>query len=158
MDTVAPIKHSHNPILKSLRDILIEFFISFAHTVFFWLPTDEMKGNALLLLHGSLGVFMFILFFLFPPRHIGRFIILILFNIVLISQIMFNGCIVTRAEHRLTGEKKTLFDYVIQIFGLEPTNKLRMFTTFTVFCPALSVLLLSFLSDFIWTHTSYITI
>lgn len=146
------------PIMKELKHFLVDFFVELARYLFFWLPTDELRGHALLIVHGCLGFIMFTAFFLFPPRHIARFFILIIGNAVIVSQILFNGCVITKAEHVLTGKKNTLFDYIIEVFGLEPTNKMRMFTTFATFVPAMGVLFAAFLADFWWTRTAYLVI
>ena len=146
------------PIMKDLKHFCVNFFVELARYLFFWLPTDELRGHALLIIHGCLGILLFVLFFLFPPRHIARFFILIIGNAVIVSQILFNGCVITKAEHVLTGKKNTLFDYFIEIFGLEPTNKMRMFTTFATFIPAMGVLFAAFLADFWWTRTAYLVV
>jgi hypothetical protein len=156
-DTKKQTSQSHH-IMKSLKRFCTNFFVEFARIIFFWLPTDELKGHALLVLHGCLGFIMFISFFLFPPRHIVRFLILVIGFCVIFSQVLFNGCVITKAEHILTGKKNTLFDYAIELFDIEPSNKVRMFTTFATFVPSMGVLFAAFLSDFWWTRTAYLIV
>jgi hypothetical protein len=144
--------------LKQIKEFFIGFFVEFARKVFFWLPTDEDRGHALLIFHGICSIALFTSFFLFPPRHLVRFLIIFMGCLVIMSQLLFNGCVITKAEHRLTKKNNTMLDNTIRLFGFEPTNKMRMFTTFATFLPALSILFLSFLSDFWWTRTAYLVI
>jgi hypothetical protein len=144
--------------IKDVKQFLVDFFVHLARILFFWMPTDELRGQALLIAHGLSGIILFISFFLLPPRHIGRFFILIIGYLVILSQTVFRGCIITKAEHVLTGKKNTLFDYFIELFELETSNKMRMFTTFATFVPAMFVLFMAFLSDFWWTRTAYLIV
>jgi hypothetical protein len=101
----------HRVVLRTIRDALVDFFIAFAHLVFFWLPGgDVTHGKALMAFHPIFMVSIVALFFVVPSYNPLRIIIVLITMLVVASQWLLGGCVITRAEQKLTGDKITILD------------------------------------------------
>ena len=69
--------------------------------------------------------------------------------VVLISQFAFRGCILSRAEQRLTGEKETIADPVLRLCGIEVTPENRMSATIVSTVAICLILLWGTAADYI---------
>ena len=117
---------SRDRILRSMRSSLVNLFVDFARVVFFWIPGgDPAHGRALMTLHPFLFGIPVLLFFSLSFKHPARFAIAVLFAAVATSQWLFKGCVITRAEHSLTGERLTIIDPFLTLAGLPVDRNTR---------------------------------
>ena len=125
----ADIIHNVEHLRKFLRPIkyaLVDLFISLARVLFCWLPGGDLaKGQALLVFHFVGGCLLYTIYFIMPLHHPLRLFILLLAIVVIIQQIVFRGCVITKAEQKLTKNSETVMDPWIHLIGLEPTRDLR---------------------------------
>ena len=82
-------------------------------------------GKALMTFHPIFLGSLIALFFLVPPRSPLRFYIAFFFLCVCCSQWLFGGCILTRAEQRLTGSKDTILDPFLAFANIAVTRDTR---------------------------------
>lgn len=62
--------------------------------------------------------------------------------IIVVQQIVFRGCVITKAEQKLTGLNDTILDPWIRLCGLEPTRDLRVVCNIaTVGCMSMTLLM-----------------
>jgi len=127
-----PERESHNSVdhirkfLRPIKYALIDLFISLARVLFCWLPGGDLaKGQALLVFHFVGGCLLYTIYFLMPPHHPLRLFIFLLAIVVILQQIVFRGCVITKAEQTLTKNSETVMDPWIHLIGLEPTKDLR---------------------------------
>lgn len=112
--------------LRSIRDGFVDLIVCAARVGFFWVPGgDPAYGKALMVFHPILLVAMILLFFLAPSRSPLRIYIACFFLFVSFTQWMFSGCVITRAEQRLTGNKETIIDQFLTLAGVEVTRDTR---------------------------------
>jgi hypothetical protein len=117
---------NHTEILRSVRDLLVEFFIAAARLLFVWLPGDDaVRGRALMAFHPVLMSALVMMFFLFPRGHPLRFFIVAVSLVVVASQWLLGGCVITRAEQRLTGEKITILDPFLALANIQVNRETR---------------------------------
>jgi hypothetical protein len=109
-------------LLRQVRESLVELFVAIARTLFVWIPGDVAKGKALMTCHPLLLVFVIGLFFLVPAKSPLRFFIVLITVCVVASQWLLGGCVITRAEQRLTGSKETILDPFLTLANL-PVNR-----------------------------------
>ena len=120
---------SERTILRKVQDGLVDFLELITRCLFFWLPTDVAKGRALMFVHASAGLGLIAVFFLLPPKSSFKLAIAAAALIVRLSQFAFRGCVLSRAEQRLTGEKDTIVDPVLRLCGIEVNTQNRMSAT-----------------------------
>jgi hypothetical protein len=155
METVAePLKRddeSLNNIRKLLRPIkysFVDLFVSLARVFFFWLPGEDAgKGQALMVAHFLGGVILYLLYFILPPNQAFRMFIFFFFVAIIIQQIVFRGCVITKAEQRLTGSDETILDPVIKLSGFEPTRDTRVVCSISVVGTITTTLLINTIID-----------
>ena len=110
-------------VLRQLRESLVELFIAIARALFFWIPGgDVAQGKALRACHPIFIVCVIAFFFFAPHRSPLRFFIIIFTLLVVASQWLLGGCVVTRAEQRLTGSKETILDPFLKLAHI-PVNR-----------------------------------
>ena len=120
-------------ILRNIRDNLVDMFVALARVLFFWLPGGEAaQGQALMACHPILIAVFVAAFFYLPSRHPLRFFIVALSVVVVASQWLLGGCVITRAEQRLTGQKDTIVDPFLKLAGLEVNRNTRIAATLGV--------------------------
>jgi len=128
-------KDSLRVLLKPIKYSLIDLFVSLSRVLFFWLPGDDIaKGQALMVLHFLGGCMVYSYFFMLPNGHPLRFFIFLFFAMIVLQQLLFRGCVITKAEQRLTGSDNTIMDPWIRLSGLEPTRDLRVVCSTGVIC------------------------
>jgi hypothetical protein len=114
-------------LLRPIKYSLVDLFISLARVFFFWLPGGDVgKGQALMVAHFVGGCVLYTLYFILHPNQAFRMFIFFFFVIVIVQQIVFRGCVITKAEQRLTGTDDTILDPWIRLSGFEPTRELRV--------------------------------
>jgi hypothetical protein len=71
-----------------------------------------------------------------------RLFIFFFFVLIIIQQIVFRGCVITKAEQKLTGSSDTILDPWIRMAGFEPTRELRMVCNISVVgCMSMTLLM-----------------
>jgi len=116
--------------LRALREHLVDACVSLARVGFFWVPGgDEGVGRALMSFHLFFVFGVALLFFALPTRHPLRVVILIGALLMLAHQVALRGCVLTRAEQRLTGRRETCIDPFLTMAGLSVTNDTRYLVT-----------------------------
>jgi hypothetical protein len=130
-------------ILKPIKSSLIDLFVSLARILFFWLPGgDVSKGQALMILHFVGGCLFYTIYFTLRSLHPVRLFIFFGFVLIVLQQVVFRGCVMTKAEQKLTGSNDTVLDPWIRLCGLDPTRELRIMTNFAIVgCMSLTLLM-----------------
>lgn len=137
-------------ILLHVRESLVELFIALAKTLFFWVPGgDVAKGKALMACHPLFLLFVTGMFFVVEARSPLRFIIVSLAFITVGSQWLLGGCVVTRAEQRLTGSKETILDPFLVLAKIAVNRDTRIAGTIGVGTAVCVLLVWAFLCD-VW--------
>lgn len=137
-------------ILRPIKYSLIDLFISVARVLFFWLPGGDIgKGQALMIMHFVGGCILYALYFAYHDKPALRLFIFFFFVFVIAQQIIFRGCVITKAEQRLTGSNDTILDPWIRISGFEPIRESRLIcSTAVVGTMALTLLMTTILDQF----------
>jgi hypothetical protein len=133
-NTTADVSKTSKPkqILREIRDGLIAVIIALTRVVFFWLPGGDIAhGQALMALHPMIIGSVISLFFILPSHHPGRLIILAVALVVMASQWLF-GCVITRAEQKLTGNTETIVDPFLGLANIAVNRDTRQAATLAV--------------------------
>lgn len=110
---------SSHTVLRQIREVLVELCIAVARVFFFWVPGgDVAKGQALMVCHPLLALLLLILFFTANAKSPLRILIAFLVLFAAATQWLFKGCVITRAEQRLTGSKETILDPFLKLAGI----------------------------------------
>jgi hypothetical protein len=124
------IKTDRDAVLRNIRDVLVNLIVELARVVFFWVPGgDPAYGRALMTVHPFLIMITVALFFLLKTKHPLRLLIACAAVLVVASQWLLGGCVVTRAEQRLTGNKETIMDPFLALAGLPADRNTRIAAT-----------------------------
>jgi hypothetical protein len=118
------------------------------HKVLFWEDDDAQKGRILRFVHYCSGyalVFLVAFSHLIYPAFWLQTITLFLVTAVWIQHIVFNGCISSKVEQKLIGDSASFVDPVIQLFRLEPTKELSIFTLILITTMATNILWLEWI-------------
>ena len=135
-------------ILRPIKSAFIDLFISIARVLFFWLPGGDLAiGQALMVFHFVGGCILYTIYFTLPHLNPMRLFIFFFFVLVIIQQIVFRGCVITKAEQKLTGSSDTILDPWIRMTGLAPTRELRMVCNISVVCCMSMTLLMNTILD-----------
>jgi hypothetical protein len=114
-------------LLRPIKYSLIDLFISLARIIFFWLPGgDKSKGQGLMILHFFGGCLLYTLYFYNAPKSSYRFFIFLFFIIIILQQIIFRGCVITKAEQKLMQSDDTIMDPWIRVVGFQPNRESRI--------------------------------
>jgi hypothetical protein len=142
---------SFNHFRKLLRPIkysLVDLFVSIARVLFCWLPGgDEGKGQALMVAHFMGGCILYTLYFILAPNKGLKIFIFLFFVAIILQQIIFRGCVITKAEQKLTGKNDTILDPWIRISGFEPSREMRIVASMGVVGTMTLTLLLNTILD-----------
>lgn len=137
-------------MLRHIREMLTNLFVNLARVMFFWLPGgDPAYGYALLAIHPFLIGFVIALFFALPPRNFIKIIIAGLAVLTAATQWMLKGCVVTRAEQRLTGGKMTMLDPFLTLAGLPVDRNTRIAATLGIGTASSCILVWALICDFV---------
>lgn len=114
-------------LLRPIKYSLIDLFTSLARVIFFWLPGGDLaKGQSLMVLHFFGGCLLYTTYFSLVRKHPFRLFIFFFFVVVILQQIVFRGCVITKAEQRLMKTDDTIMDPWIRLVGFEPTRESRI--------------------------------
>jgi hypothetical protein len=123
-------ENTRREVLIKIRDALVDLFVVFARVIFFWLPGGDIAyGRALMVLHPLAIITIALFFYVIPSNSIMRIFIVCFMIIVIASQWLFSGCVVARAEQRLTGSKETIIDPFLALAGLPADRNTRIAAT-----------------------------
>ena len=125
---------------KEIKNKLIPFFIYMTHQLFWWLPTDEYRGKALLAMHFLSFIAIWALFLVsrYPYTLISPAVLLI----VLIQFSLLSSCVVTKVEIQFHRLDLTIIDPLLYILGIPITNKLRH--DYSIIILVLSIAIMSY--------------
>lgn len=137
-------------VLRNMRDVIVDLIVDLAKLVFFWVPGgDPAYGRALMTFHPFAIMMTVAFFFLLSPKHSARLIIACTAILVVASQWLLGGCVVTRAEQRLTGNKETIMDPFLTLAGLPADQHTRIAATIGMGTALASVLVWATICDFL---------
>ena len=132
-----------------LQEDLVKLCIYVTRILFFWVPGDVAKGQALMIFHTMLHALVIVLFFLSEANSFTRFFIAFIVAVVSASQLLFKGCVVTHAETRLTGSKKTTVDQLfLKLAGICITDDTLSAVTIASGSKLAIVFVIAILCDF----------
>lgn len=102
-----------------------------------------------MIMHFVGGCILYSLYFAYYDKPALRLFIFFFFVFVIAQQIIFRGCVITKAEQRLTGSNDTILDPWIRISGFEPSRESRLIcSTAVVGTMALTLLMTTILDQF----------
>jgi hypothetical protein len=78
--------------------------------------------------HIIIGFILIISFFIINVK-IYRLFVITVTILILLSYLIFNGCLVTRIEQYLCPNTRTIVDFILEIFGSQVNNKNRNMAT-----------------------------
>jgi hypothetical protein len=140
--------------LRQIKESMTELFVALGRTVFFWIPGgDVAKGKALMACHPFFILIVICAFFLAPARSPLRLIILIMAIMTVASQWLLGGCVVTRAEQRLTGSNETIMDSFLRLAHLPVNRETRISLTIGSSTAIVALMIWAFVCDHIKTFT-----
>jgi glucose-6-phosphate-specific signal transduction histidine kinase len=120
-------------VLRQLRDAIVDGIISLTRIVLFWIPGDDAeRGKALMTLHPFIVIIPVALFFIMEKRNPWKLLIVAGAGVVAASQWIFRGCVVTRAEQKLTGSQTTIIDPFLSLCGVAVNRDTRIVSTVSI--------------------------
>jgi hypothetical protein len=144
----------HRVVLRKIRDALVDFFIAFARLVFFWLPGGDVTcGKALMAFHPVFLMSLTALFFVLPARHPLRIVIDLMSMLVVESQWTLGGCVITRAEQKLTGDKITILDPFLTLANIAVNRDTRNAATVSASTGVLAILSWCLINDYVFLRS-----
>jgi hypothetical protein len=121
-------EQSSDSRVRKIRKQLELFLEKFIRYLFFWENDDRRVGIFLRSLHQifivSLVISYILVHFLFPSYFL-LCIIWILSTLIWIFHLITGACVCTRIEQRLTGEKITIVDPLLELFHIPLTKENR---------------------------------
>ncbi len=81
----------------------------------------------------TLFILIFILFVIFVSQKDQILYLLIILASIGIVSLIFDGCIMTHFEYKMTRENYTLVDHVVNFFNFEATNNMRKLFSSIIF-------------------------
>jgi hypothetical protein len=112
--------------IKEIRKKIQNSIELFMRWLFFWESDDAKIGRLLRTFHQyfiiSLVGFYFMVHILVPSYWYLLFI-WVCFTLIWISHLVMGGCVFTRIEQKLTGEKITIIDPLLELFQIPVTKE-----------------------------------
>lgn len=130
--------------IRQFRKQFQSFLEMVLRWIFFWETDDKRLGRLIYLLHQSSVMFTVVCYMVIHTLYPSYIILAVLWIItcfVWLLHIFTGGCVLTRIEQKLTGEKNTIIDPLLEIFHIPNTKETTMGITVlmsTVFMAALS--------------------
>lgn len=141
------IKRQH--VLRKIRTTIVDLIVDLARVLFFWIPGgDSEVGRALMTCHPFLIMIFVAAFFILPQKHNFRILIAIASVAVVASQWLLGGCVITRAEQKLTGSKTTIMDPFLTLADLPADRNTRIAATIGMGTSISAILVWATLCDF----------
>lgn len=136
-------------VLRKIRTTVVDLIVDLARVVFFWVPGgDAATGRALMTFHPFLIMIFVAAFFVLPRKHNGRILIAFASVCVVASQWLLGGCVITRAEQKLTGSKTTIMDPFLTLANLPADRNTRTAATIGMGTAISAILVWATLCDF----------
>jgi hypothetical protein len=119
------------------------------HKLIFWESDDAQKGRILRIVHYFFGyalIFLVAFSHLIYPAFWLQTVSLFLVTLVWLQHITCNGCVSSKVEQKLIGDTTSFIDPVLQVFKLEPTKELSIFTLIVITTMATNILWLEWIA------------
>jgi hypothetical protein len=135
--------------MNSIRDDFVDFIILVARSMFYWVPGgDPAVGHIIWMIHTLLGPIGIISFFMLPQLHLLKYLIFIIVLGVHVSQWIFNGCVLTKAEQKLCGHNNIPdIDKFLNLAQIEPSYNTRFAATLSLSTATTYILACALLVD-----------
>ena len=118
------------------------------HKFFFWEKDDVQKGRIVRVIHYFLGfalIFLVAFSHLIYPAFWLQTVTLMLMTSVWLQHITCNGCVSSKVEQKLIGDNASFIDPILQLFKLEPSQELTIFTLIVISTVATNILWLEWI-------------
>jgi hypothetical protein len=118
------------------------------HKFFFWEKDDVQKGRIVRVIHYFLGfalIFLVAFSHLIYPAFWLQTVTLMLVTSVWFQHITCNGCVSSKVEQKLIGDNTSFIDPILQLFKLEPSQELTIFTLIVISTVATNILWLEWI-------------
>jgi hypothetical protein len=113
-------------IFKKIRKLIEYYLEKVLRVVFFWEKDNRRLGLILRTLHNILIISLLFLY-IFSHTIFPSFILLIsiwcMSSIIFLLHLLTGGCLCTKLEYKLTGERKTIVDPILEIFHIPVTKE-----------------------------------
>jgi len=119
------------------------------HKLIFWEKDDAQKGRIIRVIHYFLGfalIFLVVFSHLIYPTFWLQTVALGLVTSVWLQHITCNGCVSSKVEQKLIGDTSSFVDPVFQLFKLEPSQELAIFTLIIISTMATNILWLEWIA------------
>ncbi len=130
-DTIKPsqVLLAKSSTLKTVRKKIQDVLEIALRTILFWETEDKRIGSLLKVGHQyfvSFIVICYVLVHTLVPSYWFMVAVWITVVTTWIQHIVLGGCVLTRLEHKLTGEKTTIVDPILDLFQIPITPKSQM--------------------------------
>jgi hypothetical protein len=144
-------KYKKNPVIHALKYSIVDLIVNLTRLAFHWVPGGDIeRGHLLMTFHILIIWGTVIIFFILPRRHILKIVLLGFMVLTVISQWLFHGCVFTKAEQILTGNKTSSLDSFIRMCGSEPDNEKRILITLCCGTCIFTIMVVNLIADFIY--------
>jgi len=119
------------------------------HKILFWEDDDVQKGRILRFFHFCSGyalIFLVAFSHLIYPAFWLQTLVLFLVALVWIQHLVFNGCISSKVEQKLIGDSTSFVDPILELFHIEPTKEIGVFTVTLISTLGANLLFLEWIS------------
>jgi hypothetical protein len=119
------------------------------HKALFWEKDDVQKGRIVRMVHYFIGyaiIFLVAFSHLIYPAFWLQTLSLFIVTTVWIQHITCNGCVSSKVEQKLIGDTTSFVDPILQLFHLEPTKELAIFTLIVITSMATNILWLEWIA------------
>ena len=119
------------------------------HKLIFWEKDDVQKGKIIRIVHYCMGyslIFLVAFSHLIYPAFWLQTVTLFLVTSVWLQHITCNGCVSSKVEQKLIGDSTSFIDPVLQLFKLQPSQELTIFTLILISTMATNILWLEWIA------------
>jgi hypothetical protein len=113
-------------VFKKVRESIEYYLEKILRTVFFWEKDNRRLGLILRTLHNGLLisiVFLYIFAHTLFPSILLLIAIWFLSSFIFLFHLLTGGCLCTKLEFKLTGERTTIIDPILEIFHIPVTKE-----------------------------------
>jgi hypothetical protein len=109
--------------------------------IFFWEKDEKHLGLIVRGFHYSIvysAVIMYVLIHIFYPSYWNLFSFFVFYSLIFFHHIICGGCMVTKMEQRLLGDRKCVTDPLLELFRIDATPDMSdsifvLLSTFVMF-------------------------
>jgi hypothetical protein len=112
--------------IKSIRKRIQTVLETGIRWLFFWESDDAKIGRLLRTFHQYFIISLIVFYFMvhvFVPSYWYLLFIWCWFTLIWVSHLIMGGCVFTRIEQKLTGEKVTILDPLLELFQIPVTKE-----------------------------------